>query len=105
MAAPICLFNKFGYCKFGEKCRKYHINEICSEKTCDISSCNQRHPKVCNYFRNYGRCKFSPCAYKHGNFASNDLENKNRKIKIISERLLALEKVIATKNKEINDLV
>ena len=104
MAAPICLFNKFGYCKFGQKCRKYHINEICSEKTCDILSCNQRHPKVCNYFRNYGRCKFSPCAYKHGNFASNDLENKSREIKIISERLLALEKVIADKNEEINEL-
>ena len=53
---------------------------------------------------NYGRCKFSPCAYTHGNFASNDLGNKNKEIKIISERLLALEKVIADKNKEINEL-
>ena len=105
MAAPICLYNKFGYCKFGEKCRKYHINEICSENTCDITSCNQRHPRACRYFRDYGRCKFFPCAFKHEIDPSrNDFENKNKEIKDISERLLALEQVINDKNKEIDEM-
>ena len=105
MAAPICLFNKFGYCKFGEKCRKYHINEICSEKTCDITSCNKRHPRACKYFKNFRRCKFSPWAFKHETDPSiNDFENVNKEINNISERLLALDQVINDNNKEIDKM-
>ena len=94
-----------GYCKFGEKCRKYHINEICSEKTCDITSCNQRHSRARKYFKNYGRCKFSPCAFKHEYDPSiNDFETVNKELMNISERLLAFEQVINEKNKEINEM-
>ena len=106
MAAPtICLFNKFGYCKFREKCRKHHINEICLEKTCEILSCNQRHPKICKFFKNYGRCKFSPCAFKHGiQRPENNCERIDEEIKNLSEKVLALENVIKCKNQDIENL-
>ena len=99
----ICKYNKFGYCKFGEKCRKQHIKEICFEKSCEISQCNQRHPKVCRYYRNYGRCKFSPCAFKHEDHANYN-ETVDKEIKTLHEKFLALEKAILGKNEEIEEL-
>ena len=106
MAAPtICLFNKFGYCKFRERCRKHHINEICIQNTCEILSCSQRHPKICKFFRKYGRCKFSPCAFKHEiELSGNDHEKTDKEVKVLSEKVLALENDIRNKNQEIEDL-
>ena len=99
----ICKFNKFGYCKFGEKCRKQHNKEICLEQSCEISQCNLRHPKVCKYYRNYGRCKFSPCAFKHEDRGHNS-EIVDNEIKTLHDKLLALEKAILCKNEEIEEL-
>ena len=106
MAAPtICLFNKFGYCKFRERCRKHHINEICIQNTCEILSCSQRHPKICKFFRKYRRCKFSPCAFKHEiELPGNDHEKIDKEVKELSEKVLALENDIQNKNKKIEDL-
>ena len=89
----ICKYDKFGYCKLGEKCRKQHIKEICFEKACDVSQCKQRHPKACRYFRNYGRCKFSPCAFKHEDHVIYN-ETVDKEIKTLHEKFLALEKAI-----------
>ena len=62
----ICRNNKFGYCKFGEKCKFHHIDELCENKFCEVSSCENRHPKPCLYQRKYGQCKFSSyCRYSH----------------------------------------
>ena len=99
----ICKYNKFGYCKFDEKCRKQHIKEICFEKSCEISQCNQRHPKVCRYYRNYGRCKFSPCALKHEDHADYN-KTVDKEIKTSHDKFLALENAILGKNEEIEEL-
>ena len=106
MAAPtICLFNKFGYCKFRERCRKHHNKEICIKNACEILSCSQRHPMICKFFRKYGRCKFSPCAFKHEiELPGNDYEKMNKEVKDLGEKVLALENDIQNKNKEIEDL-
>ena len=97
MAAPtLCLFNKFGYCKFSERCRKQHINEICSSNTCNITECRKRHPKFCKYFRNYGRCKFNPCAFKHQILVGSN--------KGLEEKIIFLENAVHEKNKQIEDL-
>ena len=104
MAAPtLCLWNKFGYCKYSERCRKHHIHETCQNESCDITSCRQRHPNPCKYHRNYRRCKFSPCAFKHENLASNN-ESSELEIKGISEKIVALDSVISEKNKEIENM-
>ena len=102
MAAPnICLFNKFGYCKFSERCRKHHINEICSNSTCNIFECRQRHPKLCRYFKNYGRCKFYPCAFRHVSEISND---SNDGIKDIKDKIDLLENAVKEKNRQIEEM-
>ena len=71
----ICLFNKFGYCKYKEVCRKEHVDDICSDSPCDFLNCRLRHPKLCNWYSEYGRCKFNPCKFKH--------EEKNKSVEII----------------------
>ena len=70
----VCPFNKFGYWKHKDMCRKLHINELCENTTCDFSSCKFRHPKTCKLYWEYRRCKSNPCAFKHTeniNFAKN----------------------------------
>ena len=106
MAAPtLCLFNKFGFCKYNETCRKHHVNEKCNNKTCDISKCRLRHPKLCKFYRNYGYCKFSPCAFKHEQVLlpeeSKEIENK---VKAVSEKMIALENEIKEKDVQIAEL-
>ena len=62
-AAGVCRYAKFGFCKHGEKCRNIHFQEICEKESCDnILNCHKRHPAMCKYFTEYGRCKFYPCA-------------------------------------------
>ena len=106
MAAPtLCLFNKFGYCKFGERCRRHHINEICEESSCEIFHCRQRHPKNCKFYRNYGRCKFSPCAFKHEVVTEkNDTVKLMKEMKVISDKLADLESAIIEKNQQIEEM-
>ena len=104
MAAPIlCLFNKFGYCKFRETCRKNHINKICDESSCEINACKERHPRICRYFQNYGRCKFSPCAFKH-EVPTNHKISIEKDIKDLSDKIHALEEIIKTKEKKISEI-
>ena len=65
MEANLCQHNKFGYCKFGSKCRNIHIDTVCDRNDCDMEKCTSRHPRPCFYFMQYGRCKFFPCSYSH----------------------------------------
>ena len=64
-SVDVCQFNKFGYCKYQKNCHKNHENEICPNQTCEVKTCSLRHPKICRFYRDYGRCKFFPCAYMH----------------------------------------
>ena len=106
MTAPnICLFNKFGYCKFGERCRKHHKYKICEESSCEITSCRERHPKDCRYFRNFGRCKFSPCAFNHEIVVKgNECEKIRKEVKILNDKILSLENVISCQNIQIEEM-
>ena len=104
MTAPtLCLYNKFGFCKFGERCRRHHINEICKESSCEINSCRQRHPKTCKYFRDFGRCKFSPCAFKH-QVVTNAYDDILKEMKEINEKIVDLESDILDKNQQIEKM-
>ena len=60
---PVCLYNKYGYCKHKEMCRKRHVNEMCEKTSCEVYKCTSRHPKICKFFWNHGHCKFDPCAF------------------------------------------
>ena len=64
----VCLRHKFGYCKNGRNCSNIHLSEICNkgERECIGRVCEKRHPVVCNFFKQFGRCKFSDyCSYRH----------------------------------------
>ena len=66
MAITVCLHNKFGFCKYGEHCRKEHVEVVCENEECTVNECSKRHPRPCKYFREFGKCKFSEiCAFSH----------------------------------------
>ena len=91
---PICLFNQFGYCKYKEVCRKHHIDDICNDSSCDFLTCRLRHPKLCNWYSEYGRCKFHPCAFKHeekDDSVKQMIEKNSAKLKEIEKSLADLE--------------
>ena len=90
----ICRHNQAGFCKFGEKCRNRHIDEICGSDKCDDEDCILRHPMACRFFSLNGICKFgSGCAYLH-----KESEEKT-KIRHLEEQLDAtVEKVKELEN-------
>ena len=70
----VCRYNKFGYCRYKETCRNLHENEVCESQSCEIYACNKRHPRHCRYYRDYNRCKFNPCKFKHVKYPSPETE-------------------------------
>ena len=65
---PICKFNQTGFCMFGDKCRKMHVNTICQnpKNDCRKNGCLNRHPKACKNFKVTGKCRFGrDCAFHH----------------------------------------
>ena len=101
----VCKWNKYGYCKHGDMCRKLHVNDICENSSCKIICCLKRHPKHCKFYANYKRCKFDPCAFLHvenmNSFEYLKKENENILLKIndIDNSLKSLDaKELETKN-------
>ena len=73
-----------------------HVTEVCDNPECELKTCNFRHPRICNYFRDYRRCKFGEyCSFRH---------EENNLAKIISdnqrttERLSDIERIIKEKD-------
>ena len=83
---PVCLYNKYGYCKHKEMCRKRHVKEICDNNSCEVYKCTFRHPKICKFFWNDGQCKFDPCAFLHK-------DNENSVWKLKKENDIFKEKI------------
>ena len=97
----LCLYNKYGYCKFSETCRKFHIKEICENQHCETKSCLKRHPRPCGYYQEYKRCKFgSFCSFSHKSEVNvpNELEE-------LRNRFDTLENKMKEKDKEIEALI
>ena len=64
--SEVCDYFKFGYCKYGERCFKKHVQETCEIINCDVKDCQLRHQKKCSYFQQFKYCKFGAyCQYKH----------------------------------------
>ena len=84
----ICRYNKFGFCKYGEVCRKKYISEKCYESSCEVGACDLRHPKICKYYREFRRCKFGQyCYFDHKETDSEALEKKVNELTIKVENL------------------
>ena len=86
----ICRYNKFGFCKYNTKCRFRHNDLLCEAKSCNVSECEKRHPRICKFKRDYGRCKFTPCAYSHDK--PKDVTENSEKIERIENKLKDIEK-------------
>ena len=97
----VCKYNQFGFCKFGDLCRKPHVNELCKNLHCEKKLCLKRHPKECKYFATNNTCKFEKqgCAYKHVESInqsdiqklSNDLKSLTSTIKEMMSKINQLE--------------
>jgi hypothetical protein len=106
-AQNVCRYNKFGYCKFGEVCRKQHVDELCDDSSCDPLNCIKRHPKECKYYSNYKRCKFNPCKFLHLKNENYDekLKEISKKQETIEENLQEKINIINLKIKEIDEKI
>ena len=93
-----CKFHKTGHCKFGQNCRHFHSNTICSAANCDMK-CPDRHPKPCFLYARFGSCKFgSNCSYLHCDSAPvKDARELKRALKQAMEFLQAKEDQIQQK--------
>ena len=91
---PVCGFNKFGYCKFRNNCRKLHVNECCESETCEIKECELRHPKPCRYYRDFRRCKFSNCKFKHVDYENDVIKKIESDNKDILAKIAAIDETI-----------
>ena len=119
MTQAVCFKNKFGYCRYSDSCRFKHVTIVCDDGQCEIQNCEKRHPKICRYYRDYRRCKFTVgCKYKHEN--PNDMFNKLEKEldkikknnsynekenhnKILEEKLKKIEKKLDTQQKDFDN--
>ena len=95
----VCQYFQCGYCKFGDKCRKHHVKEICNTDGCLDKSCTKRHPKLCKFFLIQQSCKFGKhCSYKH-----DKTSNTNDTSEFIN-KIVLLEGAIEMMQEKINDL-
>ena len=102
MKQNVCRKNKFGYCIYDDTCRNRHIEEVCSDKKCSVFNCEKRHPKICNYFREFERCKFTTyCRYSHKK-PTEVIEN-NERMKAIEDKLVEIEKNASSEKEETLD--
>ena len=61
-----CKFNQFGYCKFGNTRKRFHVKETCTNFPCLLDGCPSRHPPPCKFFSHFGKCKFNEaCSFLH----------------------------------------
>ena len=96
----VCIFFKYGYCKYKSKCKMNHLEDECKNDDCSSENCMKRHPKACFYWMKFGNCKLGcHCAYKHGK--SKEFE----KIEKIETKMNEVLEKSKAKDELIKDLV
>lgn len=103
MTAEICMFNKFGFCKKGESCRKIHLVEICLKDICDARKCDKRHPRPCKFFNQKGFCRFEiKCKFSHK--PNKTIQEQNSKIDALEKKTEMLLRMIEEQKATIQSL-
>ena len=95
MEEEVCLYQKFGFCKYRDHCSKRHLEEECQNLSNCISkkSCAKRHPKLCREYVLHRRCPYGDkCDYLH-----KEHEKSQEEIKM-NTKLEELEKLVKDKN-------
>ena len=105
MEIKVCEFNKSGFCKFSEKFRKRHIEQLCETENCEELLCEKRHPKLCKYYSIYKRCKFGEyCKYNHSGNYPRDVNTLETKIENLEKTVLQNQNIIDNMSGKINEL-
>ena len=89
MEGKLCYHQKFGFCKFKERCKNQHLEETFQELPAFLNtkSCHKRHPKECKQYEK-GFCRFGPCcAYSHQEKSILMVRSNNTKINVKVEML------------------
>ena len=103
----VCSFFKFGFCKHGDFCKNYHEKRICENEACNILMCSLRHPRICRFFKEYKRCKFDPCAYKHedSDIIIRSLKEENKAILVKLENLSKDIEILNEKERDSEEMI
>ena len=66
MEGEVCIYLKFGFCKFKNMCKRKHYKEECNNQNCqEKNTCQKRHHKSCRRY-SLGNIRFKKdCAFKH----------------------------------------
>ena len=68
-----CRYFNSGYCKYRQKCKFSHPNNICAEINCEKENCPKRHPKACKYQKGANGCwRGNSCDYAHDTLVAGD---------------------------------
>ena len=103
MELKVCKRNKYGYCRYGDTCHFRHEMKICIENNCNIFDCEKRHPRVCRWYQEYGRCKFTTfCKFRHIDIKS--FEDIVIKMEHYGNKLAEIDKKLENLEKEENDI-
>ena len=94
MEEEVCLHQKYGFCRYKEKCKKRHLAQECKDlNSCKTKKiCYKRHPRVCKRYVGEGSCVFGEkCEYLHkeSKFSADQIK--------IKERIDQLEEVVKDK--------
>ena len=95
-----CKYIQFGFCKYGQNCRKQHVDEICDSEGCEIERCFRRHPKQCKFYLFYRNCKFGSCC----KFVHKDLANSHEDVQSMKSKIEELENALKQNEEKVNNL-
>lgn len=97
-----CSYHKYGHCKQGLECDKYHSKKVCKDLNCDVKSCNDRHPRPCTFY-SLGVCKFSKdCSFSHKRVE--DINSLRKEVSDIRLKYGSAIQQVETQDKIINVL-
>ena len=95
----ICIYNKYKYCKYGDRCNNVYVHDLCNKSSCDIQRCSRRHPPTCKFYNIYKGCKFGDkCSFIH---VKDSIKVDDS---IINKKLLDLENKLHEKSDEVDKL-
>ena len=87
----MCTYQKFGFCKFKEQCKKKNLKEFCKDlyACVDQKSCHKRHPRECKRYALEGFCRLGDgCVYHHKELSP------NKRILEVDKKVEELEKAL-----------
>ena len=105
----ICSYHKYGHCKHGDECDKYHSKKICKDSNCEVMDCPDRHPQPCRFF-SAGVCKFpTNCSYSHRkvedmNSLRSEISSLNKKNLQAHRTMTHQDRIIDVLKEQVNSL-